>query len=202
MYLQYWDHSRKQVRRNKQKNTFINNTAIVHMCTRDILSVALTEDKQTSFLFGVETHRLKFKDCFRWCDERTVETQTARKRTHPTGGDLRLVVLSLSVWVWKCVLRTYDHVRDVYVKRDTWAMSSGLTESQSAQAVPPTHQVKVRSRSSAPLVLERVISCRSRRSAGIGRSWGTPAPVRSGWRSSPRCCTSLWLFLEHQRPEI
>ncbi len=57
MYLQYWDHSRKQVRRNKQKNTFINNTAIVHMCTRDILSVALTEDKQTSFLFGAETHR-------------------------------------------------------------------------------------------------------------------------------------------------
>lgn len=37
-------------------------------------------------------------------------------------------------------------------------MSSGLTESQSAQAVPPTHQVKVRSRSSASLVLERVIA--------------------------------------------
>lgn len=81
-------------------------------------------------------------------------------------------------------------------------MSSGLTESQSAQAVPPTHQVKVRSRSSTPVALERVISCRLRRSAETGRSWGTPAPERSGWRSSPRCCTSLWLFLEHQTPEI
>lgn len=79
MYLQYRDHSRKQVRRNEQKNTFINNTA---KCTRDILSVTLTDDKQTSFLFGADIHRLKTKNCFRWCDERPVGTQTVRKRAH------------------------------------------------------------------------------------------------------------------------
>lgn len=99
MSLQHLDHSRKQVKRYKQKKTFINNTAILHMCTRDIVSVAYTEDKQTSFLFSVETHRLKFKVCFRWCDERPVETQTARKRTHPTDGDLGLVVQCLSLEV-------------------------------------------------------------------------------------------------------
>lgn len=72
-----------------------------------------------------------------------------------------------------------------------------LTGSQSAQDEPPTS----RWRSAAPSGLQRVISCRPQRSAGTGRSWETPVPVRSGWRSSPQCCTSLWLFLAPRTPE-
>ncbi len=74
MSLQHLDHSRKQVKRYKQKKTFINNTAIVHMCTHETSFLSRIQRINKRLFFSA--HRLKFKDCFRWCDERPVETQT------------------------------------------------------------------------------------------------------------------------------